>query len=296
MANTEAPTSLIAALLNIVKYAGNSVSGASRYNNRVNAVGEGLEDYVKRAFAGAFGMGSEQKAEKFSQVFSWLGNQNNPPDIIIKNSDAVEVKKLEGVNTIALNSSYPDAKLYSSSTMITKACRESEGKEPWVKDLIYAIGTLEKGTKTIKYLFFVYGTLYAADKEVYERAKESIKLALKSSGKINLSETKELGRVNKVDPLGITYLRVRGMWHIAHPFKAFSYMPEAKQEKEKPYTVYALIPMEKFKEFDSGAVSELLKYGCVKKYDVKAKDPNNPANLIGAVLIKVFPEECKNEA
>ena len=28
------------------------------------------------------------------------------------------------------------------------------------------------------------------------------------------AETKELGRVNQVDPLGITNLRIRGMWQI----------------------------------------------------------------------------------
>ena len=292
MAKTIIPTSLARALLNIAKYAGNNVREASRYRNRVNAVGEGLEDYVKSAFAGTFNMDSQQKAEKFSQAFSWYGNQNNPPDFIIKHSDAVEVKKLEGVSAIALNSSYPDAKLYSSSTMITEGCRNSEGGKPWAKDLVYAIGTVKRN-RSIKYLFFVYGTLYAADKGVYKKAKESIKLALKSSGKINLSRTKELGRVNKVDPLGITSLRVRGMWQIAHPFTAFSYVPEVKQENEKPYTVYALIPNEKFKEFDSRVVRELLSFKCVKKYDVKVKNPNNPANLIDSALIKIFPGECK---
>ena len=43
---------------------------------------------------------------------------------------------------IALNSSYPTAKLYSDSPMITKACRESE---EWTeKDLLYAIGSVDR--------------------------------------------------------------------------------------------------------------------------------------------------------
>jgi hypothetical protein len=33
------------------------------------------------------------KLEKHSQLFSYIGNQNNPPDLMIKKVNAVEVKK-----------------------------------------------------------------------------------------------------------------------------------------------------------------------------------------------------------
>lgn len=39
-------------------------------------------------------------------------------------------------------------------------------------------------------------------------------------GEINgleFAKTKEIGRLNKVDPVGITYLRIRGMWGIKNP-------------------------------------------------------------------------------
>ena len=169
--------------------------------------------------------------------------------------------------------------------MITNGCRNSEGGKPWVKDAIYTIGTVKKAS--IKYLFFVYGSLYAADKEVYERIRSSIEASTSSASGIKFSETKELGRINGVDPLGITDLRIRGMWQIAHPFKAFDYIPEIREEKNKPYTVYALIPDRKFREFNKKIINSLLKFKCVKKYSVKTKDPNNPANLIDSVLLKV---------
>ena len=49
---------------------------------------------------------------------------------------------------------------------------------------------------------------------------------------VEFSETNELGRVNKVDPLGITYLRIRGMWGIENPIKVFNYVAPAEQNSE----------------------------------------------------------------
>lgn len=73
------------------------------------------------------------------KFFSYLGNQNNPPDVILKGGDAIEIKKIQSKSSaIALNSSYPKNKLYSNDPRITKACKNSE---VWkVKDMIYVIG------------------------------------------------------------------------------------------------------------------------------------------------------------
>lgn len=60
-------------------------------------------------------------------MFSYIGNQNNPPDSMLRNGDAIEVKKIESKKAaLALNSSYPKAKLYADSPMINKECRECE--------------------------------------------------------------------------------------------------------------------------------------------------------------------------
>ena len=37
----------------------------------------------------------KEALEKYSEVFSYLGNTSNPPDMIIKDGDAIEVKKLK---------------------------------------------------------------------------------------------------------------------------------------------------------------------------------------------------------
>ena len=100
---------ILRAILNIASYKNNDLkSYASTYLNRINAVGEQLEFYIKDAIVSSFKLPQGKKEEEYSKVFSWLGNQNHPPDIIIKNSDAFEIKKIESLKSaLALNSSPP---------------------------------------------------------------------------------------------------------------------------------------------------------------------------------------------
>ena len=108
--------------------------------NRMNNVGEALESFIKDAFADSLHIVDEQeRIKKHSEIFSWLGNQNHPPDIMIRGGDAIEVKKTQSANSdLALNSSYPKSNMQSSNPMITQECRYCE---EWVeKDLIYCVG------------------------------------------------------------------------------------------------------------------------------------------------------------
>ncbi len=96
------------------------------------------------------------KNDLYNQAFSYLGNQNNPPDIIIKNGDSIEVKKVQGnASGIALNSSYPKSKLYSDCSMITAHCKDCENWD--IKDIFYIIGNTDDND--LKTLWFVYGLL-----------------------------------------------------------------------------------------------------------------------------------------
>ena len=174
----------------------------------------------------------------------YIGNQNNPPDIIIKNGDAIEVKKIESLRSgIALNSSYPKSKLYADSSMITRACKNCEEWEE--KDIIYSIGVCQKNK--LKVSWFVYGNCYAANKEIYERIRNKISNGVNELQNVEFAKTKELGRVNKVDPLGITFLRVRGMWQIENPVKVFSYVTSIEEAKE--FNANAIMLKEKYLSF-----------------------------------------------
>lgn len=190
--------------------------------NRANQMGAALEDYVKNAFADCLGKDTRYIKQARNSTFSYLGNSNNPPDAILKGSDAIEIKKLEtlGTTQLQLNSSYPKNKLYSDNNKICKACRECEKWEE--KDMLYIVGHVSN--HELKNLFFIHGDLYCDSHEVYENVENVIKEGLKTLGGVELAETKELGRINKIDHLEISDLRIRGMWLIKSPFQHFDYL------------------------------------------------------------------------
>ncbi|OGH29161.1 MAG: restriction endonuclease, partial [Candidatus Levybacteria bacterium RIFCSPHIGHO2_12_FULL_37_12] len=200
----------------------------------------------------------------------------------IKQGDAIEVKKIESLRSgIALNSSYPKDKLFSDSPMITSACRLAEDWQE--KDLIYVIGVSTDGK--LKALWFVYGNCYAANKETYERVRDKISKGINELQDVEFSETNELGRVNKVDPLGITYLRIRGMWGIENPIKVFNYAAPIDPNAE--FSVNAIMLEEKYLSFpkeERENIENLTSTNFLIK-DIKIKSPNNPAKLLEAKLL-----------
>lgn len=274
---------IIDAIINIVKNPILELKEYSISHNRANSMGEALEEYIKDIFSGTlFENDKNKRLEIISEVFSYLGNTNNPPDSILRGGDAIEVKKIENKSSsLALNSSYPKAKLYSNSSMITDACRNCEEWEE--KDIIYAIGTCEKNKLTS--LIFVYGEDYAAENKIYENVKNKIKLGIETINGLEFSETNEIGRVNRVDPLGITYFRIRGMWGIENPIKVFDYIYE--RDNTKQFNFIALINEDKYNSFLNREELENLekenKY--LETKNVKIKNPNNPAQLRSAKLI-----------
>jgi len=98
-------TNLIIALANIVENPIVDLLSFYKGSNRANSMGDALETYIKDIFCNSLSLNNSEKDKLYSQNFSYLGNQNNPPDIIIKNGDAIEVKKIESLSSaIALNS------------------------------------------------------------------------------------------------------------------------------------------------------------------------------------------------
>jgi len=278
-------SNIIKAFINIVNNYETNVQTLTQGNNRANNMGEGLENYIKDVFANTLNEeNSATKLETLSETFSYQGNKNNPPDLILKNSDAIEIKKIESKNSaIALNSSYPKAKLYANSPMITTTCRACENWSE--KDMIYAIGHLPKGSEQIKSLWMVYGDCFCADTEVYERIKNTISSGINTIPNVEFTETKELGKVKKVDPLGITDLRIRGMWHIANPTKIFDYI--YAYDDSKRFQLICLMKKEKYDELplEDREALEHLGIDGVEVLDVRIKNPNNPVVLVYAKLL-----------
>ncbi len=274
---------ILRAVRNIVENPITSIKSFYEGRNRANGVGDALENYIVDVFANTIhlneGLG---KMERHDEVFSYRGNQNNPPDLMIRAGDAIETKKIQGNGaSIQLNSSYPKSKLHSDSSMLTPACVKCED---WtVKDIIYAIGNT---TDTdIKYLWLVYGDCFVADRAIYKKIKTTIAAGITSIPDVEFAQTNELGRVNRVDPLGITSLRIRGMWTILNPHKLFGYL-KCCDDKAK-FQLICLMRVEKFNSFSEEDKNALL--GLTKENysieNVKIQNPDNPAQLLDAKLI-----------
>lgn len=279
-------TNILEAIINIVNNPIVEIKNYYSGRNRVNNVGEALEEYIKDAFANTIQEANEEKKMKIhDQEFSWLGNQNHPPDIMIKNGDAIEVKKTQSANSdLALNSSYPKSIIQSTSTLITQECKNCE---KWTeKDLIYCVG--HTSDNSINSLWMIYGSIYAAKHETYQLIKQKITDGINEIPNVELAETNELGRVNRVDPLGITNLRIRGMWQIQNPRRVFNYLYSGGNGFE----LVAIIPNDKYTSFPSESRNKIenLNNTNLTISDKTVKNPNNPAALIDVKLI-VFKNE-----
>lgn len=286
-------TNVLVALKNIMELETNKLievyEGTVR--NRANNMGDALEYYIKDLFCSSINVSDfAEKDLKYSEYLSYLGCKRNPPDFIIKQSSAVEVKKAEGLSfgAIALNSSHPKNILHSNSTLITKACRECEDEfGGWnQKEMIYAIGNVKDNE--LRMLWLLDGHCYCADEEVYSRIQNTIKDGVSEINGVEFAESNELGKVKKIDPLQITDLRIRGMWNISHPMKVFDYLVDDYTKKTN-FQVYCLMLKDKFDkicEDDKNNLIEYIESGKLTKQDIKVKNPNNPAKYLDAVLYK----------
>lgn len=245
--------------------------------NRIQNVGIALEFYIKDSFCDSYDI--IDKDEIYNRFFSLLGNKNNPPDFIIRNNDAIEVKQQKNFGKIQLNSSYPHSKLYSTSSLITEECRDCE--DGWTeKDVIYAIGYVID--KKIEALFMIYGDCFAARPRFYEEKKNLITESL-SEIEQDPPKTNEIYRMNRVDPLGITDLRVRGMWLLTHPKKVF---PRLFNPISSSFSLFALMKEEKYDSFPSADKEMIENDSLIQINDVEIKNPNNPANFLTAKFIR----------
>lgn len=263
-----------------------SLSGTTSSHNRMNRMGEKLEEYVKDLFCNSFSLPESQKLTIYNRYFSYLGNQKNPPDIMLRGGDAIEVKKIETQNSqLALNSSHPKDVLHSDDTRITEACRTCE--EWSEKDMFYVVGHVSgSNDEILEHMWIVQGKCYAADRNIYARISDVISSGINNIPDVEFAKTNELGRVNSVDPLGITYLRIRGMWGVDNPTGVFQYLQQSNGKMAN-----LLLLTEKYNSFSEQSQNQIealarSQSGLIIS-DVQIKDPNNPANLLDAKLISL---------
>lgn len=259
-------------------------------DNRMNNMGRAFEEFVKDSFTDTINESDKNtRITKQSQIFDYTGNNSNPPDAMLKggnDGDAIEIKKIESLtSSLSLNSSFPNHKLYKNSNMISRHCKNIDNWD--VRDILYVIGCTNKKTSDIKYIFMIYGMDYAADNNLYIELKRRLKDEINSSDQFDFQETNELGRLNAVDPLGITYLRMRGMWGIENPLNLFNKDYSLDKVKENRSTIIFVINNEKWKTFSNTKKFQdfVNQNDCLSLSDIIIQNPNNPMDLKDGKLI-----------
>jgi hypothetical protein len=275
-------TNVLEAIINISRLENLNIDEVILGNNRAVNMGEGLESFVKNAFANSFNINDKnEKNQIYSKYFSYEGSKRTPPDLMLIGGDALEVKKIETLSTeLQLNSSHPKAKLFSNSTLINNHCRNCEVWE--TRDFIYIVGHLPK-SNYLSSIWFIHGEIYAADESVYIDLKNSVSELLENSNDLSFSPTNEIGRINAVDPLKITNLRVRGMWLLQSPYRAFDYVHE--YDKKVKFQSITILTTSKYLKYPAESRLKIENDENIIVKDIKVKNPNNPVNLIDAKLI-----------
>ncbi len=279
-------SNILRAMVNIAAQDQFSLVHEEQNQNRINRLGEKLEVFVQQAFAGIFEIQTKLEfAQRTQGIFSYIGNDSNPPDLILRDSDAIEIKKLQSLNsTISLNSSYPKSRLYADSSLLNQACRNCESS-PWTsKDLVYVIGSVVN--QLLKQLWFVDGACYAANRDVYEQVFARVSRALHQAEHVKFMQSRELARIINVDPLERTVLRVRGMWEIQHPNVAFKdlIIPTPNEN----FWMLAILRESKFQQIlgsDPNLEPELDRLG-IQRTSAQVLDPNNKAKLLDVRFVQ----------
>jgi len=241
-------------------------------------MGDDLEEFVRNAYADAVdpALSDDERRRRYERTFAWLGNSSNPPDLLLRGGDAVEVKKVGAASrTIQLNSSHPKDRLWADDPKVASG---AVAAEPWVwRDIAYWIGTVTG--RRLEGLWVVFGDVFCARKETYTRVSDHISAAVAEVAGLEHGRTQELGRLNRVDPLGLTTLRVRGMWVIGHPAQIFRSLPDAD---ERP-RLRLLCRSEKYSSFAAPA-REQVEGGSdgFSSVEITVPDPDDPARSITA--------------
>lgn len=295
-------SNIIKAIINIINHR-HAYNGApiAANANMMNARGVSLEYFVRDAFAGTFGnLGGTQRWA--NTCFSYLGGGNTPPDMILMGSDAIEVKKENGVGQLQLNSSFPLDKLYHNNPKLSNAASSCDGGNWISKDILYVIGTDPHAQVGPKKLWMIYGDCLSASPQVFQTLENDITQAVQSIPNYNWVPTHELAKAVNVDPLGTVDLRVRAMWLLQHPNALFQNCittciqqnggnyanPQIfTYNRNASFQMYVLMTLAKFNSLPQVDIQDILgrRGNNLLIEDVTIADPQNPAILLNCKLI-----------
>ncbi|MBC8135791.1 MAG: NgoPII family restriction endonuclease [Fibrella sp.] len=135
--------------------------------NPINGEGDALDISLQNAFASIPpDTPRSQRIELLAASLVYLGNPTNPPDMMLRNGDAVQILRVPRDSLhLQLNSAYAMQKLYPTYPGLTSSARNCE---PWSeRDMIYAIGVEE--SRRLTTLWMIYGDCFAPSNATFER-------------------------------------------------------------------------------------------------------------------------------
>ena len=255
-------------------------------SSQIKTVRQQMEYYVKDAITGSFKSVMDKKpTDRYKGAFSYIGKKNKPPDMIIQGGNALVIKTIKTYKgSFTINTSSPKDRLMWNDPWIIKNCRRIDGGQWNSKDIFYVIGWIEK--RRMRYLNFIQGSCFISEEKFYNKIihdlKKNIYNYFESKG-LEAKHTIGLGKVNNMDPLGITNLRIKAVWRMKNPLKIFSDI--FSFDKKQEFTLIALMLKNKFDSFPKKDIDAIVKDNQIEVEDVKIKNPNNPVQKIEAKLI-----------
>ncbi len=280
-------SNILIAVKNISDLKNNNLSNYfESYSTKIETTRQQIGYYIKDAISRTSKSSKEKKLKiRYKETLSYIGNKNSPPDFIIKNGDAFIIKKNQTVKSgLILGNSPPKDSLNWNDPWILKNCRKVDGGQWNKKDIFYVTCMVEKDK--IKYLYFIQGQCFIADKEVYKKKmqglKKTIENYLKSEG-MEKPLTSGLGKIDKLDPLGVTTLRIRDVWRIQNPIKIFSDLYE--YDRNQKFTMVVIMLKNKFNSFPKKDVEKIVSDKLIEVKNEKIKNPNDPTEMIDVKLI-----------
>jgi len=281
---------VLTAIADIVHHRAFVLPNADPGHTRVNTVGGAFETYCKDRLAGLEPGNDVARMALYESTFSYQGGANNPPDAMYRGGnegDAFEFKKFSGTASrdIPLNSSPPKDCLRADSYGLAQ---ESIDCEPWTqRDLFFICGGVPAQSTMLNWIWIADAHLMAAKQECYHDLHAKLQRSISEIHGLSFSPTRELGRVNELDPRKATHLRIRAMWTIQAPGKLFEDVAGVVHG-DAP-VLHAILTKAKWDSMpaDSRARVETLRStpGFTLK-DVLVPSPNNPQDQIQSILIR----------
>ncbi|WP_273713305.1 NgoPII family restriction endonuclease [Leuconostoc mesenteroides] len=295
-------TNTLVAYFNILKHNSSKLPPLlSNKGGSSNAKGDPFEIFIKDMYCEeAQGYSYiEDKTLRYDKYLSWSGDSKHFPDLIIRNGEGIEPKKLETKQgNLSLNSSFPKAYIYPTTQNVPTDKLDEDSN--WIKkNVVYAVSCVPKKINNQKNddqkctsIWLAYGNTFIADESVYTKTIHDIKVGIESKVQdLELASSLELGRVKSVDPRKNSTLRIRGMWELKNPQGLFSnHLDKSFVPTDCTSVNLVILKSDYLLIEDKPDFSIFLEQKRLKILEVLIPDPNNNNSEIEALIFQGYTE------